>query len=136
MKEGIQSLLSDFDLKNYGCAFLAAEKLMNDKSEDIKKVLDDYAILKGKKIIGEEAYINSWQLLAEYFDYTFIGKRNDNADNKNCIIKRKKTTETGNYTHFVAMINGKIWDSLPPNRPANKGYKDSEFYFFRKIKNI
>jgi hypothetical protein len=136
MQEGIQSRVSDFDLTNYGCAFLSAEKLMNKNAHEIDTVLKDYAILKGRKIIGEEAYINSWQLLAEYFGYTFTGKRNDNQGNKDCIIKREKTTKTGKYTHFVAMIDGKIWDSLPPSRPTNTGYKDREFYFFKKIKDI
>ena len=135
MRQGIQANFSESDVKEYGCFFLSILRLAEefskkDFSED--EVLDFYKQAKGKKYISDQCHIEkSVELLNLAAGKVIVSNmlKMDSTDQPQTnlyIICQKKPM----YAHFIAYVNGALWDPLDPNRPSAKNYKTASYRVF------
>ncbi len=130
MRQGIQAELPDTEIREYGCYFLCllaiTEKMaMTDLTDDEVMVACRRAREAGW--LGPECFVNDPGAIIHYagrsIDTPKVLKEMRPPHEGNYIICNKKPM----YTHFTAVLEGKPWDPLPPDRPGAKGYHPDSY---------
>jgi len=123
---GVQSTFPHEKLKMFGCYFFAllkwAEKITG-RNFNVDGIINLYEQAKRLKLISEDVFVhNPKELLNLFINSKLFTKVVDvlTPPKKDSvyIINLKKP----GYNHFVLSVDGEVWDSLDPNRPAAKQY--------------
>jgi hypothetical protein len=131
MRQGIQSELNDAEVREYGCYALC---LIAWAEHEAKKTLSDADVLEAvdaarkRGWLGPECYVANGAALYNYVrgerEYAGVTARlSKPPDEDTYIICNKKPM----YTHFTAVLDGVLWDPLPPYRPAAAAYKPASY---------
>ena len=130
MKEGIQAAIDHAAIKEYGCYFLDILRWAEidggfELTDD--DIINIYQKAGGLGIIDADCFVRSaaglYSMAGGDKGYSAVNTIFGVPDKKTYIICQKKPM----YTHFVLWHDGKIWDSLPPDRPGAAGYKPVSF---------
>ena len=133
MKQGIQTLFPDENLRRYGCYFFCfvewAERFGNRdfNSDEIIALFEE---AKELEFVNKEAFIfNPPQLLNLMLGWNSFSRvriLKEAPQHDIYVVYLKKP----GFGHFMLYDKGQLWDPLDPARPGAKGY---EPYSFREV---
>lgn len=133
MKQGIQADFPHRNLQKYGCYFFAllrwAELLRGKEYDNNQQIIDMFDICNKAGWIEDDCFVvNPVAILNQAVstaDFKTLFRTNKPPTDVQYFIAYMKKPE---HTHFVLWNQqGKLWDSLDPNRPGGLNYVVDSF---------
>jgi hypothetical protein len=135
MKQGIQSVIKDAEVNEYGCLALCYIRWAEVETGKDLTPAEALAVIQKARaagIIGAECFVKQPEALMRLVWPGARGviEKSDTPRGARYVVCNKRPM----HTHFTFCDNGVIFDPLPPDRPAARQYKPANYRVLRGAK--